>query len=91
METNNNNTSQQLGDKTMEDQTIPAAMTSQPTVIEALKEALEDVNDTLKRWEKKAIADIALGLEPKDSHARRIWLAAVGRRRAIIVALEGMQ
>lgn len=75
----------------MEDQTIPAAMTSQPTVIEALKEALEDVNDTLKRWEKKAIADIALGLEPKDSQPRRIWLAAVGRRRAIIVALEGMQ
>ena len=75
----------------MQDQTKAIAMTSQPTVVEALKEALEDANGTLKRWEKQAIADIALGISPDESHPQRIWNKANERRKAILLALEVRQ
>ena len=73
----------------MEDQTKPTAMTSQPTVIAALHNQLEEANDSLKRWEHKAITDIAIG-NPNTS-ACRLWNKAETRRKAILVALEGRQ
>jgi len=73
----------------MKDQTKPSAMTSQPTVIEALHSQLEEANDTLKRWENKAITDIAIG--KPNTTACRIWNKASARRKAILLALEARQ
>tara|TARA_R110000787_G_scaffold177867_2_gene289803 strand:+ start:46 stop:267 length:222 start_codon:yes stop_codon:yes gene_type:complete len=73
----------------MQDQTIPTAMTSQPTVIEALINQLEDANGNLKRWEHEAITDIAIG--NPNTTACRLWNKANARRKAIILALEARQ
>ena len=71
------------------DQTKPTAMTSQPTVIEALHNQLEEANDSLKRWEHEAITDIAIG--NPNTTACRLWNKANARRKAILLALEARQ